>query len=117
MSFSGKFEIDITVATQEELRKISEAIFSGYAEHILKEHILYGGYSAVAAPSVPQNQRVVQEPEPVVPSRSYPKQSTPDVELKRIDTPIGEIKSVHVEEKHDRPTGILGRGRMGRSSK
>ena len=96
MPVHGKFELNITTGTQEEMDKIADAIFSGYAENLLQERILWSQY---AAPSAPMS----------------PAQSQPLPELQRVATKAkGEVKTVKIEQP-ERKVGILGRGRLGRS--
>lgn len=116
MSVFGRFEININVATQEELDKIAEAIFSGYAEHILKERILWGDYYTTPA----QQMQGAQQPMPTPQNIGNSGQGSapvrePVAPLQRIETHVSAPKVVAQEQKPARAAGVLGRGRMGRS--
>lgn len=98
MSVSGKFELNITTSTQEEMDRIAEAIYSGFAENIIKQHVLWAQFLA---------------PSPGMPAGP----SVPQPELKRAETHIkGGAKPV-APVKKERATGVIGRGRMGRTQK
>lgn len=94
MPIYGRFELNVTVATQEELDKIAEAVYSGLAEACIKDVVLWNG--------------ALQGKRDAVRSES-------NVELKRIDTgaELGTSLTPIVEKK-ERVTGVMGRGRMGR---
>lgn len=115
MSCYGRFEISITTATQDELDKIAEAIFNGYAEHVLKERILWSAYAAPPAPQV----QIVQQSAQTQPYAEHERvsQGEPAPALQRIETHVSAPKAVAQGPKPERTAGIIGRGRMGRSSK
>lgn len=121
MPYCGRLEIEITTSTKEEFDRIAEAIYSGYAEHLLKENVLWESYRAPQspAPQVPLPQASTRtgsvkfETGPGGEIQTTVKSSSP---LKRIDTTVSEVPVVKQKEKKERPAGILGRGRMGRSS-
>lgn len=116
MSCFGRFEINIHTTTQEELDKIADAIFNGYAEHILKERILWADYYAPPATQA-QGARVPAAPSQAldVPGQGEVSRSEPLAPLQRIETHVSAPKVVQQEPKPERKTGILGRGRMGRT--
>lgn len=114
MPVYGRFEIDITTATQEEMDRISAAIFNGYAEHVLKERLLWSEYSTPSAPASRSGRKTKatpHEPEPEAVDKA------PLPPLQRIDTHASAPKAIVQQAKPERTAGIIGRGRMGRSAK
>ena len=100
MSVSGRFEITITTNTQEEMDRIAEAIFNGYAENVLKERILWSQYAPQSAPS-----------------NSSSRAKAPRQELKRLDSKVAPVAPTPAPEpvKTERSKGVMGRSRLGRS--
>lgn len=104
MSVCGKFEISITTSTQEEMDRIVEAIYSGYAETVIKQHVLWSQFMppvSTAAPSVATT------------SSAMP--SDPGPGLQRVETRVKAGAGPSSVEKKERVTGVIGRGRMGRA--
>ncbi len=95
MPVCGKFELNVTVNTQEELDKIAEAIYNGFAENIIKERVLWPQYDT-----------------PVVTPVTH---SEPGPALERTATKTKVSATTPAPVKKERATGIIGRGRMGRT--
>lgn len=94
MSVCGKFELNVTVSTQEELDRIAEAVYNGFAETVIKERVLWPQYDAPAAPVA---------------------RSEPGPALQRAATKKKAGSTTPTPIKKERATGVIGRGRMGRT--
>ena len=99
MPVSGKFELNVTTSTQEEMDRIAEAVYSGFAENIIKQHVLWSQFM------------------PPVDVTATARPAAPAPQLTRATTrsKAGEQPSAPV--KKERATGVIGRGRMGRTQK
>lgn len=100
MPVTGKFELNVTTNTQEELDKIAEAIYNGFAENVIKERVLWSAYAAPTASAPPAQM-------PTVPTPTLERVAT---KAKERDVPVTPAAPV----KHERSSGVLGRGRMRR---
>lgn len=98
MAVSGKFELRITTNTQDEMDRIAEAIFNGYAENVLKERILWTQYAPASAPVRDDSSSVV---------------------LKKMDSEVAPVAPTPIQApvKTERSKGVIGRSRLGRSQK
>lgn len=97
MPVCGRFELNVTTNTQDELDKIAEAVYNGYAETIIKERVLWPQYGTQAAPVATA---ALTEPGPA---------------LKRTATKVKANAAPPTPVKKERATGVMGRGRMGRT--
>ena len=99
MPVSGKFELNVTTSTQEEMDRIAEAIYSGFAENIIKQHVLWSQFMQPAG----------------APVATRP--AAPEPQLTRATTRSKAGAQPSVPVKKERATGVIGRGRMGRTQK
>lgn len=98
MPVCGKFELNVTTNTQDEMDKIAEAVYNGFAETVVKERVLWPQYD--------------------MPARSAPAEvkRDPGPELKRVTTKTKvDSAKPSAPAKKERVTGVVGRGRMGRT--
>ena len=100
MPVTGKFELNVTTNTQEELDRIAEAIYNGFAENVIKERVLWSAYATPTTPAM------MPQAAPA-PTPTLERVATKARERNAPVTPAEPVK-------HERSSGVLGRGRMRR---
>lgn len=100
MAINLLLEVSVTVANEEQAKKVIESVQSGLAEIAIKDRVLFGG-----GPSIVEQKPQPKKAEPVTPPKKSKKDEKPlvAVEISTSAAPIEE--SARKERSH----GILGR--------
>ena len=104
MSFPITIEVTVIVRDDKEAEAIIEAAASGLAELAIKDRVLYGGVA-------PSRGAVAQ---PAFTSSAKADEASLKLKPVEVKTTKGQI-AVPVEEKPERPRGIMGRRQMNRT--
>lgn len=118
MSEDVELFIRVKVSSQEERERLLEANYNGMLSGIIEMWLKYGSmFAGVPATPPVQNQVVVGGEQVTGAMPQTPKRKDPEIQLKQVDTEVGQLVSVLDDEPpvKAKPRGLAGRKRMGRT--